>query len=172
MQQGCHKCHEKHVEWAGFYAQKEHEDGTIGQKPNTTFMFGPMIDSPYAHSDTYFTTLKHLKKCLTAFRMDYIHVTVDMQLYQVMCMIKWSDQKNMDKSCTSPRDYACSNKFFGAIRTLMKSSGLEEIINAEFGCVESISNGRAWNKAIRAHHLTLFVQLKIVIGNAPKSGDI
>ena len=85
-------------------------------------------------------------------------------------MIKWSEPKSMDKYCTSPRDDAYSDKLFEAIR--MKSSGLEEIINAEFGCVKSISNGKACSKAMQAHHLTLFELLKIVIGNAPNSGNI
>ena len=117
-------CHEKPVEWAGFHAQKECEDGTIGQKPKTTFVFGPMIDSPPAHPDTALTTLKHLKKCLTAFGIDYIRVTIDMQLYQVMCMIKWSDPKTWTNLVLHPG-------IMHALRSFFSYRDTDEIIRLE-----------------------------------------
>jgi len=103
-----------------------------------------MIDSPPAHPDTALTTLKDLKKCLTAFEMDYIHLTVYMQLYQLMCKIKWSDPKTWTHLVLHPGMMHNLMSFIGAIGTLMKSSGLEQIINAALlGYVKSISNGKA-----------------------------
>ena len=74
-------CSDKPIEWAGFNAQQDRLEGSSVQKPKTLVVFGPMIDSPPAHPDTVLTTLVHLEKCLTTFGMQYIHVTVDLQLY-------------------------------------------------------------------------------------------
>jgi len=60
-------------------------------------------------------------------------------------MIKWSNPKTWTHLVLHPGLMHTLMSFIGAIGTLMKSSGLEEIINAAFGCGKgkSISNGKA-----------------------------
>ena len=82
-------------------------------------------------------------------------------------MIKWSEPKTWTHLVLHPGMMHTLMSFIGAKRTLMKSSGLEEIINAAFGSGESISNGKAYRNAMQAYRLTLSVMLKNVIGNAP-----
>ena len=61
------------------------------QKPNTMVVFGPMIDSPTAHPDTVLTMLVNLETALNSFGMQYTNITVDLQLHQTACLVKWND---------------------------------------------------------------------------------
>ena len=53
--------------------------------------FGPLLNSPHTHPDTVLTTMNYLLKSLQSFGMQYAHITLDMQLYILACIIKWSD---------------------------------------------------------------------------------
>ena len=57
------------VKWAGFNAQQDRLVAGSAQKPKTLVVFGPMIDSPQAHSDTVITTLVNLERALNTFGM-------------------------------------------------------------------------------------------------------
>ena len=146
---------DKPVEWAGFNAQQVRLEGSSVQKPKTLVVFGPMIDSPPAHPDTVLTTLVHLEKCLTTFGMQYIHVTVDMQLYQLMCLVQWNDPDRWCNLILHPGMMHTLMSFLGCIGTLMKASGLEVLISAAFDSISSIINGKARTKfttSIPSHH--------------------
>lgn len=82
---------DKPVEWAGFNAQQDRLVAGSAQKPKTLVVFGPMIDLPPAHPDTILTTLVYLERSLNNFGMQYIHISVDLQLYQTACLVQWND---------------------------------------------------------------------------------
>ena len=91
-----------------------------------------------AHSDTILTTLMHLEKCLTTFGMQYIHVTVDMKLYQSMCLVQWSDPEQWRNLIIHPRMMHSLMSFVGCIGTLMKASSQEVFISAAFVAVSAV----------------------------------
>ena len=62
-----------------------------GQKPKTLVVFGPMINSPPAHPDTVLTTVLYLERTLNTFGMQYTHLSVDLQLYQIACLVQRND---------------------------------------------------------------------------------
>ena len=46
-------------------------------------VFVPLLDAPPAHPDTVMTTLVYLEKTSKTFGMQYAHISVDLQLYQI-----------------------------------------------------------------------------------------
>lgn len=68
------------MEWGGFNNQ-EARNNLAETKPASTYMFGPLIDAKASHSDTVLTSLEYIKKSLADMGMFYVHISVDMQLY-------------------------------------------------------------------------------------------
>ena len=162
-------CSDKPIERAGFKAQQHRLEGSSVQKPKTLVVFGPMIDSLPSHPDTVLTTLVHLEKCLTTFGMQYIHVTVDLQLYQSMCLVQWSDPEQWSNLILHSGMMHTLMSFLGCIGSLMKASGLEFLISAAFGSISSIINGKAWTNALQAYCLIISVLLKSFFVDVPKT---
>ena len=76
-----------YVEWSGFNAMANRINAGLSTQI-TLCVFGPLIDSPPSHPDTVKTTMSYLKETLSSLGMEYIHVSMDMQLYMTSCMIK------------------------------------------------------------------------------------
>ena len=75
---------DKPVEWAWFNAYVDRKEAsTSTKKPNTLVVFGPLLDAPPAHPDTVMTTLIYLENTLKTFGMQYAHVSVELQFYQI-----------------------------------------------------------------------------------------
>ena len=104
---------DKPVERAGFNAQQDPVLEGPGNMPKTLVVFGPMIDSPPAHPDTVMTTLVYLQRTLNAFGMQYIHVSVDLQLYHTI-----ERPSALDRHHTSPMHDAHSHEFPGLHRNI------------------------------------------------------
>ena len=93
LSSSCISSHEeKPVEWAGFNAYLERQEAsTSTKKPKTLVVFGPLLDAPPAHPDTVMTTLVYLENTSKTFGIQYAHISVDLQLYQISCLVQWSD---------------------------------------------------------------------------------
>ena len=77
---------EKPLDWSGYNAREDRRS-EVTSKPKNVVVFGPLIDSPPAHPDTVLTTLTYLQKSLKSFGMTHVHITLDMQLYIIACLI-------------------------------------------------------------------------------------
>ena len=57
--------------------------------------------------------------------------------------------------------------FLGCIGTLMKGSGLQELLASAYSGVESMLNGKAWTKALRGYRMVVTALLEefVVFGN-------
>ena len=76
---------DQHVEWRRFNAYFDRHGASIStKKPKTSVVFGPLLDAPPDHPDTVLTTHICLENILKAFRMKYAHVSVDLQLYDIV----------------------------------------------------------------------------------------
>ncbi len=71
------------LEWNDFNNQLSRSQGVL--KPETTYMFGPMIDAPPSHQDTILTTLSYI----VDMGMTYVHLSVDMQLFVITKQVCW-----------------------------------------------------------------------------------
>ena len=130
---------------------------------------GPMINSLPAHPDTVLTTLVYLERTLNTFGMQYIHLSVDLQLYQTACLVQWNDLQRWTNLILHTGMMHTLMSFLGCIGTLMKASGMDVLISAAFGGITGIFNGKAWTKALRADRLIIAVLLESFFSNSAKT---
>ena len=69
------------MEWNGFNNHLARSQNVL--KPASIYMFGPLIDAPPSHPDTILTTLTYMQKSLLDMGMIHIHLSMDMQLFEV-----------------------------------------------------------------------------------------
>ena len=123
-------------------------------------VFGLLIDVPPTHPDTVLTTLIYLEKTLKNFGMQYVHLSVGLQLYQTACFLQWSDPDRWKALVLHPGMMHMLMSFLGCIGTLMKASGLDVLLTAAFGGVTGITTGKSWTNALRAYRLVMSVLLQ------------
>ena len=138
------------------------------RSPKTLVVFGPMIDSPPAHPDTVITALLYLERTFKSFGMQYTHLTVDLQLYQTVCPVKWNDPLRWTNIILHPGLMHTLMSFLGCIATLMKASGVEIIISAAFAGITSTVNRKAWTNALRAYRFITDTLLQNFFSNGAK----
>ena len=114
-------------------------DSTSTKKPKTLVVFGPLFDAPPAHPDTVMTTLVYLEKTSKTFGLQYAHISVDLQLYQISCLVQWSDPYRWKSLVLHPGIMHTLMSFLGCIGTLMKASGVDMLLNAAFGGLAGIN---------------------------------
>ena len=122
-------------------------------------VFGPLLDAPPAHPDTVMTTLVYLEKTSKTFGMQYAHISVDLQLYQVSCLVQWSDPYRWKSLVLHPGIMHSLMSFLGCIGTLMKASGVDVLLTAAFGGLADIT-GKSWPNAPPAYRLITTVLLQ------------
>lgn len=145
-------------EWAGYMTRHARESGLTGRV--TDYVFGPLIDATPSHPDTILTTLLFVEKFTNEHQQKYVVLTADMQLFQVVLRIKWSDPERWKYLIPRPGGMHTVMSFVGSIGVLMQGSGLEEIIGVCFGRISSILNGKAWPRSMRAFRMVLAGLLK------------
>ena len=148
-------------EWAGYMSRKARQRG-VSSGP-TDYIFGPMVDATPSHPDTVLTTLTFIEKFIHNHGQKHMMVVADMQLFQVIQRIKWSDPDRWNDLIPRPGGMHTLMSFIGCIGTLMKASGFEEILGGVFGGVGSMLNGKAWPRAVRAFRMVASGLLKDVI---------
>ena len=110
----------------------------IHQEAKPLVVFGPLLDAPPAHPDTVMATLVYLEKTLTTFGMQYAHSSVDQHLYQISCLMQWSDPYRWKYLVLHPRMMHTLMSFLGYIGTLMKATCVDVLLTAAFGGVAGI----------------------------------
>ena len=134
-------------------------------------VFGPLLDTPPAHPDTVMTTLVYLEKTLKTFGMQYAHISVDLQLYQISCLVQWSDPYRWKSLVLHPGIMHTLMSFLGCIRTLMKASGVDVLLTAAFGGLAGIITGKSWPNALRAYRLITTVLLQDFFQSGAKTNQ-
>ena len=133
---------DKPVACAGCNAYLDRQEASSStKKPNTLVVFGPLLNAPPAHPDTVMTTLIYLEKILKTFGIQYAHISVDLQLYQISCIVQWSDPYRWKSLVRHPEMMHMLMTFLGCIGTLMKASGVDVLLTAACGAVASIITG-------------------------------
>ena len=135
-------------DWAGTMARAAKDDG---QLPGiaTSFIFGPLFDSPPAHPDTVLSTLSFIERFLDQYGTTYMHISADLQIYRIILQVKWSNPRHWENIVVMPGGMHTLTSFVGFIGTLMESTGLEDLLNSVFNGVTHMLNGKAWPKAVR-----------------------
>ena len=136
------------LEWSGFNARQDRAQVDV-HRPKTLCMYGPLIDSPPSHPDTVVTTMDYLKRTLTSLGMLHVHLTVDMQLYIVACLIKWNDPTRWKSVILRPGMMHTLMSFLGTIGYIMKCTGAEELVGAAYSGLASIFS--AWKSMAKSN---------------------
>lgn len=165
---------ENPVEWSGLNAINDRAQVNMHiNKPKTLCIFGPLIDSPPAHPDTVLTTIDYIDRTLKSLGMIHVQITLDMQLYIVSCLIKWSDPVRWQSVVLRPGMMHTLMSFIGTIGHNMKGTGVEELIGAAYSGLPNIFNGKAWPKAMRAFRMVVAALLHDFLQDGEKHhGDI
>ena len=106
------------------------------------------------------TTLIYLEKTLKTFGMQYAHISVDLQLYQISCLVQWSDPYRWKSLVLHPGIMHTLMSFLGCIGTLMKASGVDVLLTAAFGGPAGIITVKSWPNALRVYRLITTVVLQ------------
>ena len=123
-------------------------------------VYGPLLDAPPAHPDTVMTTLVYLEKTSKTFEMQYAHISIDLQLYQISCLVQWSNPYRWKSLVLHPGIMHTLMSFLGCIGTLVKASGVDMLLTAAFGGLAGIITGKSWPNALRAYRLITTVLLQ------------
>ena len=86
-------------------------------------------------------------KLLKTFSMQYAHLSVDIQLYHVACIVQWSDSYCRTSLVLHPAMMHTLMSFLGCIGTLMKASCVDMLLIVAFGGVADIITGK-WTNAL------------------------
>ena len=149
------------MEWAGFNNHLVRLSEEIVKKQASTYLLGPLINSPPAHPDTVLTSVVYMMESLQELGMTYAHLSPDMQLYIQALQIKWSDQDRFQNLILRPSVMHIVQNVCGCIGHLMKGSGLETLIGAAFGGVSNIiGQGKPWVRAMRAFSMISSILLQ------------
>ena len=100
-----------------------------------------------------------MKQTLKTFLMQYAHLSVDIQLYHIACIVQWSDSYCWTSLVLHPGMMHTLMSFLGCIGTLMKASCVDMLLIVAFGGVADIITGK-WTNELRACHLVTTVLLQ------------
>ncbi len=103
--------------------------------------------------------------------MQYAHVCMDMQLFAVASLIKWTNKEKWQNLIIHPGMMHTLMSFLGCIGTLMKGSGMETLLSSTFGCMTSILTGKSWPQALRAYRMLTGVLLAEFMESGQKTYD-
>lgn len=132
-------------------------------KKATKYIFGPLVDAPPAHPDTVLTMLHTLEDVTKQHRQTYLYMVCDLQLFKIAIQIQWADPLRWRHLVLRPGGMHTLMSFLGSIGTLMKGSGLEDLLHAAYKGVPNMLNGKAWPKALRGFRMVLTVILETFI---------
>ena len=109
------------------------------KKNNLTYL--PPINSPIAHYDTIYELFKTLQTTATITKMRYVNLTLDagayVNAYRVLC----NYPKVFSNLILHLGDFHYMKELFGIVGTLVKASGLEDIIFQAGVCSTGSLNG-------------------------------
>ena len=127
----------------------------------------PIILAPAHELDTLNTVVKRCMAISSHFDQEYTVITVDQALFCKLMELKWSVENYRDKLIPRLGGLHTAMNFLKAIGDHMAGSGLGEVwlesgLLGE-GAVQLVMAGKAYNKAMRAHKLTLQALWRILL---------
>ena len=90
--------------------------------------------------------------------MQYAHLSVDLQLYPISCLVQWNDP--WKSLVLHPRMMHTLMSFLVCVGPLMKASCVDVLLTAAFEGVAAIITGKSWTNILRAYRLITTVLLQ------------
>ena len=129
------------------------------ESQQTAVGYLPIILAPAHELDTLNTVVKRCMAISSHFGQEHTILTVDQALFCKLMELNWSIDEYRDKLIPRLGGLHAAMNFLKTIGDHMAGSGLAEVwlergLLGE-GAVQLVLSGKAYNKAIRAHKLTL-----------------
>ena len=136
-------------EYSGFNTKRARENG---QQPGhkTGIVYTPFLDMVPAEPDTMKTAMVEAQRLTILTGQKWTVFTNDQQLYQVAVSITWVDRDMFSMFVPRLGGMHMMMSFVGAVGTLMRGSGLEEILKSTFAGVPKLLSGKKFPQNVRA----------------------
>ena len=155
------------MEWNGFNHRLARSKDVL--KAASIYMPGPMIDAPPSHPDTIITTLTYLQRSLEDMGMTHVHISIDIQLFDVTKKVCWYQPVKFQNIIVYPGGMHVIQFFIGCIAKLMKGSAFEVYLASAYRGLTGIFNGKSWVKAMRSYRGISAALLKLFLSTGPKT---
>ena len=129
------------LEYNGFNRKRARESG---QQPGnkTGIIYTPFLDMIPAEPDMMKTAMVEAQRLTSLTGQEWTIFTNDQQPYQVAVNIVWAEQNTFSMFVPRLGGMHMIMSFVGAVGTLMRGSGLEEILKSSFGGVPKLLSGK------------------------------
>ncbi|XP_064094761.1 uncharacterized protein LOC135207056 [Macrobrachium nipponense] len=139
-------------EYHGYNTRISREQGhSVG--PATKAIYLPLLDMTPAEPDTMYTAMVEAQRLTNHTGQVYTIFTNDQQLYRVVVHVTWVYQHQFQNFIPRLGGMHTLMNFVGAVGVLMADTGLETILQVDFGGVASMLSGKKYPQNIRALRL-------------------
>lgn len=150
--------------WNGFMEQVTKECPYKQSK----IVFLPFIHAPPTQYDTVLTSLLEASERSSAHGQKTCIVTYDQPLYlKARDIVENSKHPQLNSVVVRLGGFHLLMSFMGAIGAIMAGSGLKELLTTIYAenSVDRILNGHAYSRAVRAHILTNYALVSLIVNN-------
>lgn len=135
----------------------------IASKPKTVVHYRPLLDMNPAEPDTMLTSMCEATRISEQSGQDITIFTCDQQLYKIAVQVQWNDPERFRNMIIRLGGMHMLMSFLGSNGTLMKGTGLEEIMAKVFGGVKKMLDGKKYPDNFRAFRIVATELLREVI---------
>ena len=141
--------------------------GSSDPMPATKIFFPPLINRSPKDPATIYTAMKNSMHCAKETGQTFAVLSADQDIYKVVISILWAYPDEFNEKNFIPRIGGLHwiMSFIGCIGSLMKNTGLEDVLSQVFGSVPKMLLGKLYPNNFRA--LRLFVE--VLLSNDIKS---
>ena len=149
-------------EFNGFNT-KRMRDMNMPSEPKTIVHYRPLIDMVPAEPDTMLTAMCVEIDISEQSGQDMAIFTCDQQLYKIAVQIQWNEPERFNDMIIRLGGMHMFMSFLGSIGSLMKGTGLEQIMATVFGGVKKMLDGKKYPDNFRALRIVAEELLRDVI---------
>ena len=142
-------CNDDCPEFNGFNT-KRMRDMNMPSEPKTVVHYRPLLDMVPAEPDTMLTSMCDAMSISEQSGQDTTIFTCDQQLYKIAVQVQWNEPERFSKMVVRLGGMHMLMSFLGSIGSLMKGTGLEEIMAKVFGGVKKMLDGKKYPDNFRA----------------------
>lgn len=140
----------------------------VSMQPKTTAAYLPLIDMTPSNPDTIITALHEAKRLTKERGQKNAIFTSDQQLYKIAVEVKWAYPKEFSDVIIRLGGMHMLMSFVGAVGTLMKGTGLSEVMESTFAGVTKMLSGKKFPQNVRAMRLVVEELLRGIMSDGNK----
>jgi hypothetical protein len=151
-------------EYNGYNTMITRDEGVL-LKPKTQAVYIPLIDTTPSDPDTIMMALHETKRLTKERNQKNTIFTSDQQLYKVAVDVKWAYPDEFSDVILRLGGMHMLMSFVSAVGTLMKGTGLSEVLESTFAGVTKMLSGNKFPQNVRAMRLVVEEILRSTIQN-------